>query len=1302
MKSLAQFLLVLFLAPFTALADPAPVNLLPSPKSVRWINGEMPLSKTSRIVATDPSLQPLAEIFSEEIQLATQLKLKTTNGAPQPGDIVLKINPQLRADADILTVQSRDVKKVRDYAHTIQVGEMAVVEGWDYRACCEGTATLLQALKLKGDTVSIPKMEVKDWPHADYTGYMLDIARQGMPLMGLRDAIEAMRYFKVRYLHLHFHDGSAFYFPLKKYPQAGSHNGAINNGDAFKSWDLEELKKTVAYADARGVTLVPELETPGHCEALMEDLKVGDKWLLGDPAMHIMDIANDDIYPVLDEVVKEICQVFKSSPYFHIGGDEVQWDWFIDRPHVKEFMKKEGMPEKDKGGKDELLKRHVLKMDAIVKKYGKKTIFWGGYQGPPTDPAMKDLIMYSWYIGAQKAIDAGFTIITVPWEIRGPHEKWNIYSANADQLDRSASILGGARVAWEQSAESYINSCIYEAIRQEGTWAPDTVTASLDELKAREKTLAERLAKIIRPVKIEVQAGKAPQAPYGRDPAAGQATISMSATLPPKCEIHYTLDGSEPTAQSPLYEKPLRAIGNLRVRAAMFNPNGQAVGGYTFAEKYQWKDYEENLTTGKPVKSSGIAGTGKDAEIPENAADGWVGNGKMWGAWNPPQWWQVDLKAEFTLDRVKLFFYVQGERAFQYTVELSLDEKQWTKVVDESENAQPATGQGQFHIFAPTKARYVRVNMLKNSLQNAVQIEEVRVYEEGKPDTFGNAANSRIFKADKRYLVFPRTNGLKGKNKVSVKLDGKLFFAEYDAVLASADPDFWTYIDLKLHQGTQVTVTTTGPNADAIALVKMSDTIPSKVPLYHEPGRPQVHFSPLRGWLNDSSGMFYLNGKWHYYYMNTRFGNLMAGVNNNWSHAVSTDLLHWQEEPMLHTIIRGKQCYWTGSAAVDVENATGLGKPGHPAVVFACNQASEVPNPFTQCFFVSTDEGMTAKIDPEMMFKALPKEEERRGDGSRDDMIRWYAPEKKWILLIYNKAQTPGAKRSFFFFESKDLKTWTETSVLENMYECPNFVQMPLDGNASKPMWVVWGASTEYRVGNFDGKKFTPIHDDLLLAHHGDYYASQVFDNAPNGRIIQMGWGWVCNYKTEFTQMATFPMELTLKSTPQGPRLYAEFISELSKLRDGGESRKDVVIKPDAPISLGDVSQPMEIDVEFEPGTATRVSLTGAELNVQWDAETQTVEVQGIKNFKMAADSKTPARKVMAAPVNGRVRLHLLLDSPSVEVTTNGGEHYIIKGRNFKKLDEKSPLQIAVEGGEATFRRLDTYPLKSIQPPLPK
>jgi len=577
--------------------------------------------------------------------------------------------------------------------------------------------------------------------------------------------------------------------------------------------------------------------------------------------------------------------------------------------------------------------------------------------------------------------------------------------------------------------------------------------------------------------------------------------------------------------------------------------------------------------------------------------------------------------------------------------------------------------------------------------------EPARVAPENPSSSSGNTGHSQSFKADKRYVVFPRANGLKGNDQVFVKLDGELFFAEYDAVLAASDPDFWTYIDLKLHQGQQVTVSFTGPHAEGIALVRMSDTIPGKYPLYHEPGRQQVHFSALRGWLNDSSGMFYLSGKWHYYYMNTRFGNLMAGVNNNWSHAVSTDLLHWVEEPMLHTVIRGKQCYWTGSAAVDVANATGLGTPEKPAVVFACNHAPDVPHPFTQCVFVSTDEGMTVKTDPGMMYQALPKEDQRRGDGSRDAMIRWYAPEKKWVMVIYNKMQLPEAKRSFFFFDSKDLKSWNETGILEDMYECPNLLEMRLDGDAAKPLWVTWGASTEYRVGKFDGKTFAPIHDGKHLTHHGDYYASQVFDNAPDGRKIQMGWGWVCNYDTEFTQMATFPLELSLKTTAQGPRLFAEFVAELAQLRDGGSSRQDVVIKPGAPLRLGDVTRPMEIELEFEPGSATQISLNGAELNVIWDAQTQSVAVQGVREFKMAADGAAPARTVTASPQHGRVRLHLLLDIPSVEVTTNGGEHYIIKGRDFKKLGEKSPLVISVVGGDVNFRRLNAYPLKSIQPP---
>ena len=460
-----------------------PLGIVPTPKQLNLTGGEMPLTPQSRIVAADEKLKPLAAILSDEILLITRLRLEPAEGEARPGDIVLKINPQLRADADILTVQNREVKKVRDYAHTINVADKAVVEGWDYRACCEGTATLLQALKVNGAAVLLPKMQIKDWPHADYNCYMIDCARQGLPLMGLKACIECMRYYKTRYLHLHASDDCAFYFPLKSYPQAGSHNGACNNGDAFKSWDLEELKKVVAYADARGVTLVPEIETPGHCTCLQEDLKVGDKYLLGSPGVRMFDLANDDIYPVLEKIINDMCDIFQSSPYFHIGGDEIQWDWFKGQPHVKDYLKKHGMREIDKGGTDDLAKQHVLRLNEFIKKRGKKTIYWGGYQGPPQDPAMTDCIVYSWYAGAREAQDRGFTTISVPWEIRGDRPRWTMYSSNGDMLKRTDRVLGSCRVAWEQSGESYVNNDCYGQDRAEGTWSPDAVCTAEEEAK---------------------------------------------------------------------------------------------------------------------------------------------------------------------------------------------------------------------------------------------------------------------------------------------------------------------------------------------------------------------------------------------------------------------------------------------------------------------------------------------------------------------------------------------------------------------------------------------------------------------------------------------------------------------------------------------------------------------------------------------------------------------------------------------------------------------------------------------------
>lgn len=317
---------------------------------------------------------------------------------------------------------------------------------------------------------------------------------------------------------------------------------------------------------------------------------------------------------------------------------------------------------------------------------------------------------------------------------------------------------------------------------------------------------------------------------------------------------------------------------------------------------------------------------------------------------------------------------------------------------------------------------------------------------------------ARTFKADKRYLVFPCSRGIAGKSKVFISVDGKLYMSVYDALITASNPDNWKVFDLKLLQGREVSVKIEGPDAAAIELVKTSDTIPGKYPVYQEPGRPRVHFSPLRGSFNDPSGMIYFEGKWHMYLSLKPFYNFTWGQ-NTWGHATSTDLLHWEEQPIFLPAVEGEYSFWTGGAALDVENTTGLGRPGKPAIVYSANNGDYPPNAFTQSTFVSTDGGMTAIRNPEMMYKPLPAEASRRGGGTRDPMIIWYAPEKKWVMVVFN--QPPGGKNGFYFFESKDLKNWAEMSVIEDMFECPNLFQLPVDGNKADMRWVIWGSNTD-------------------------------------------------------------------------------------------------------------------------------------------------------------------------------------------------------------------------------------------------
>ena len=455
--------------PVPGAVDPADthpgLNLIPWPKSLESQPGYMKLTAASRIVAGDPSLKPLADILAEEITLLTNIKLAVADGPPRPGDIVLKINKSIKAGEPILVTRPPDLVRTTDGAHTITIADQALVEGFDYRSVAEGTATILQAITQAAGQAALPRLSIKDWPHADFCGMMVDCGRQAQSIEWLKKMVETCRMYKVRYLHLHLTDDQGWCFPSTKYPQLGSKpQGPIR-------YDLTELKGLVAYADARGVAIVPELEMPGHSGAALNCLPEVFDAINPETKepIHLgcMNMASEQIYPALDTIIGEMCDVFKSSPYIHIGSDEVQMGRVTLNPGFKEFMAKHNL--KNDG---ELANYFIARVNEIIKKHGKKTVKWEGLG----TGAAKDMVIMTWISrsnAARHCIDDGYATITCPWDLEVTWPQWSMYECNNSKLKKGENVLGAILVAWEASAEVNAAKVRTVAGRQERTWGPD-------------------------------------------------------------------------------------------------------------------------------------------------------------------------------------------------------------------------------------------------------------------------------------------------------------------------------------------------------------------------------------------------------------------------------------------------------------------------------------------------------------------------------------------------------------------------------------------------------------------------------------------------------------------------------------------------------------------------------------------------------------------------------------------------------------------------------------------------------------
>ena len=308
--------------------------------------------------------------------------------------------------------------------------------------------------------------------------------------------------------------------------------------------------------------------------------------------------------------------------------------------------------------------------------------------------------------------------------------------------------------------------------------------------------------------------------------------------------------------------------------------------------------------------------------------------------------------------------------------------------------------------------------------------------------------------------------------------------------------------------------------------IYQADRFAGEDSVYREPNRPQFHFTSRRGWNNDPNGLVYLDGEYHLFYQHNPFETQWE--NMHWGHAVSPDLLHWKElDDALFPDRLGTM--FSGSAVVDRDNTAGWGRNALVAAYTADKAGREV-----QCIAYSNDKGRSFT-----KFEGNPVVGE-----TRDPRVFWYEPNKEWVMALYKIA-------GISFFTSKDLKSWKEESHINGFYECPDIFALPVDGNPDKKLWVVHGGSGTYMVGDFDGRKFTPRYGKYRTTY-GAYYAAQTYNDTPDGKRVQIGWGQIEHAGMPFNQMMLFPTELTLRTTNEGVRLFSEPIDAIRALARGG------------------------------------------------------------------------------------------------------------------------------------------------------
>lgn len=286
--------------------------------------------------------------------------------------------------------------------------------------------------------------------------------------------------------------------------------------------------------------------------------------------------------------------------------------------------------------------------------------------------------------------------------------------------------------------------------------------------------------------------------------------------------------------------------------------------------------------------------------------------------------------------------------------------------------------------------------------------------------------------------------------------------------------------------------------------------------VYHERWRPQFHFSPKAHWMNDPNGMVFYRGAYHLFFQYYPDSSVWGPM--HWGHAVSGDMVHWQELPI--ALYPDKLGYiFSGSAVVDKDNTSGFGRPGDTPLVAIFTQhdpvgAGQNRNDFqNQSIAYSLDNGNTW-----VKYEGNPVLRNPGITDFRDPKVFWYAAGREWVMVL-------AVKDHVEFYTSAGLRNWVKAGEFGKdagahggVWECPDL--FPLSDGHGHMTWVLivninpggpnGGSATQYFLGDFDGKAFVPYTAGVRWLDYGpDEYAGVTWSGTGERRLFL---GWMSNW----------------------------------------------------------------------------------------------------------------------------------------------------------------------------------------------